>query len=173
MTRFTKAPPLAATILLVVSTSEALAHDITDAYLTERSANCAHYVAENSATATDKFTGTRYNAEVSIVTDGQTCVIASNAVPNHDFNTDEGFFHAFAEQTQTYTVTASPIANATPTPLTLGIDNAVFLNGVKLDLVAAGCYGVSDGLFGCFDMSIPYRYDPMGVGSSQFGGTHT
>ena len=45
----------------------------------------------------------------------------------------------------------------------------MFLNGVKLDLVAAGCYGVEDGLFGCFDMSIPYRYDPMGAGSSQFG----
>ncbi|MEP6017222.1 MAG: YHYH protein [Paracoccaceae bacterium] len=158
-----------ATATVVSAVSPTLAHDITGTFLTERSATCADYAAEHTASATDIFTQQNHSAKVSITTDGKTCTIASNAVPNHDFNTVEGFFHGFEPQDQTYTITATPTATETPTPLTLGIDNAVFLNGVKLDLVAAGCYGVQDGLFGCFDMTIPYRYDPMGTGSSQFG----
>lgn len=165
-----KLPAIAAATMLVVATApQARAHDMTDAFLTARSANCADYVAEYTASATDIFTEERYAAEVSVTSDGHTCTITSNAVPNHDFNTVDGFFHGFAVQDQTYTVSATPMVGETRTPLTLGVDNAIFLNGVKLDLVAAGCYGVADGLFGCFDMSIPYRYDPMGEGSSQFG----
>lgn len=41
------------------------------------------------------------------------------------------------------------------------MDNAIFLNGVKLDLLAAGCYGVADGKIGCHDSDQPWRYDPM------------
>ena len=58
--------------------------------------------------------------------------------------------------------------NARATALNLRYDNAVYLNGVKLDLIAAGCYGVGDGFIGCHDMSSPYRYDPLG-GTSNFG----
>ncbi len=170
MTMKTKTPVLmSATAIVVAGVSPTLAHDITDAVLTERAATCAEYAGHHSASATDVFTQENHSASVTITTDGDTCTIASNAVPNHDFNTTEGFFHGFASHDQAYTLTATPTATETPTPLSLGIDNAVFLNGVKLDLVAAGCYGVQDGLFGCFDMSIPYRYDPMGAGSSQFG----
>ncbi len=32
---------------------------------------------------------------------------------------------------------------------------------MKLDLLAAGCYGVGNGKIGCNDMGAPYRYDPM------------
>ncbi|WP_394154829.1 YHYH protein [Loktanella salsilacus] len=161
--------PFVAAVFVSVMAPQANAHDITDAFLTERSANCADYVAEYTASATDVFTKTQYDAAVKVTTDGQTCTIASNAVPNHDFNTDKGFFHGFAKHEQAYTVTAAPTAAQAPTPLPLGMDNAVFLDGVKLDLVAAGCYGVDDGLFGCFDMSTPYRFDPMGVESNIFG----
>ncbi|MEP3635779.1 MAG: YHYH protein [Paracoccaceae bacterium] len=160
---------VSAAAFIVTAAAPAHAHDITDVFLTDRSATCADYAAEHTASATDIFTKEDHNAEVLITTDGATCTIASNAVPNHDFNAAEGFFHGFAPQNQTYSISANPVATETPTPLTLGIDNAVFLNGVKLDLVAAGCYGVSNGLFGCFDMTTPYRYDPMGAGSSQFG----
>lgn len=41
----------------------------------------------------------------------------------------------------------------------------MFLNGVKLDLLAAGCYGVGGGRNGCFDMTTPYRFDPLGPGA--------
>jgi len=170
MTTRNKTPYITAVAICAAAVaSQAKAHDITEMFLTERSANCADYVDENTATATDLFTKTQHDAEVTITTDGQTCTIASNAVPNHDFNTAEGFFHGFAEQVQTYSITATPTATETPTPLTLGMDNAVFLNGVKLDLIAAGCYGIDDGLFGCFDMTTPYRFDPMGAKSNMFG----
>ena len=54
---------------------------------------------------------------------------------------------------------------STTTALSLATDNAVMLNGVKLDLLAAACYGVgNDPLgqekIGCFD-DYPWRYDPM------------
>ncbi|SOH95338.1 YHYH protein [Monaibacterium marinum] len=159
----------AAAMLGSAMAPQAQAHDITDAFLTERSANCADYVAEHTASVTDLFTKTQYDAAVAITTDGQTCTIASNAVPNHDFNTVEGFVNGFSEQDQAYTITATPTVAETPMPLTLGMDNAVFLNGVKLDLLAAGCYGIGDGLFGCFDMTTPYRFDPMGAASNMFG----
>ncbi|NES72396.1 MAG: YHYH protein [Okeania sp. SIO2D1] len=47
------------------------------------------------------------------------------------------------------------------TELSLATDNAIFLNGVKLDLLAAGCYGVGNGKIGCHDMEQPWRFDPM------------
>ncbi|WP_206705330.1 YHYH protein [Marinomonas colpomeniae] len=47
------------------------------------------------------------------------------------------------------------------TELSLRKDNAVFLNGVKLDLLAAGCFGVRDGFIGCGNTDQPFRFDPM------------
>ncbi len=73
----------------------------------------------------------------------------------------EAFPNPVSEQSQRYEVSASPQKAATATPLTLQYDNAVMLNGVKLDLLAAGCFGVGDGRIGCNDMSQAWRYDPM------------
>jgi hypothetical protein len=150
------------------SAGAALAHDITNAILTDRSANCAAYVAANTAKATDVQEGKTYNGQITITTDGARCAITSNAVPNHDFNATGRFANPFAPQDQSYTIPAAPTVNARPTALSLQYDNAVFLNGVKLDLMAAGCFGVRDGFIGCNDMATPYRYDPMG-GTSNFG----
>jgi hypothetical protein len=47
------------------------------------------------------------------------------------------------------------------TSLDIGYNNALLLNGVKVDLLSAGCFGVGDGRTGCNDGSIPWRYDPM------------
>ena len=55
----------------------------------------------------------------------------------------------------------SPVAAASPTALSLNYDNGVLLNGVKVDLLAAGCFGVGDGRIGCNDDSQPWRFDPM------------
>lgn len=87
-------------------------------------------------------------------------------MPDHDFNATGRFATPFSEQNLKQAVTTSPTAAPSPTTLSLHYDNAIFLKGVKLDLMAAGCDG--DGKIGCFDMSSPYRYDPMGP-ESGFG----
>jgi hypothetical protein len=150
----------------VFAATDVAAHDITNAILTDRSATCADYVGQMEATAHDVQAGKTYSANVTVVTDGATCTIASNAVPNHDFNATGRFVTPVAEKDQAYTVTATPTKNDSATALSLRMDNAVFFNGVKLDLLAAGCYGVGDGRIGCGDMDTPYRYDPMGEGSN-------
>ena len=140
----------------------AFAHEeITDRLFISRSANCAEYVDTYSAEARDVQNARTLGATVEITTDGQTCTIMSNAVPNHDFNATGRFVAALSEQDQAYSIPASPQAADQPTGLSLRYDNAVFLNGVKLDLMAAGCFGVGDGRIGCPDMSTRYRYDPM------------
>lgn len=151
---------------VAVSASGASAHDITDAVLTERAATCADYVADNTASVMDVQEKQRYAASIVITTNGETCSIASNAVPNHDFNATGRFANPFSQQSQKYTIPANPTANSVPTALDLRTDNAVFLNGVKLDLMAAGCFGVRDGRIGCNDMGTSYRYDPMGPGGN-------
>lgn len=140
----------------------ALAHeDITDAILTDRSATCVAYADTYSAQVTDVQRRRDFDASLSITVSGNTCEIVSNAVPNHDFNATGRFATPFSVQSQRYTIPANPQFAATPTALSLHYDNGIFLNGVKLDLVAAGCFGVGDGRIGCGDMTAPFRYDPM------------
>lgn len=164
--RLEKRSALVAFVAFAATGSGASAHDITDAIFTDRAATCADYVAENTATATDVQERLRYTATTIITTNGKTCSIASNAVPNHDFNATGRFANPFSQQNQQYTIPANPSANSVPTALSLRMDNAIFLNGVKLDLMAAGCFGVRDGRIGCNDMDTPYRYDPMGPGGN-------
>jgi hypothetical protein len=168
---FAKQPTFRATHYLAIGLvglgcipSIGAAHDITNAELTARSANCATFADNYTATAKDVQNSKSYAATIDITTDGNTCTISSNAVPNHDFNETGRFAHSFREQDQNFTITATPVIAAEPTALSLRYDNAVFLNGVKLDLIAAGCYGVRDGKIGCRDMDTPYRYDPLGPG---------
>lgn len=137
--------------------------DITDTLLSERSANCADYAASYSAEATDVQRSVTFDADIDITVSGSECTIASNAIPNHDFNATGRFATPVSEQAQRYTVPANPTPASSPTALSLQYDNAVFLNGVKLDLLAAGCFGVADGNIGCNDMATPYRYDPLGT----------
>lgn len=150
----------------VCGAGSASAHDITDAILSERTASCSAYADTHFANVTDVQNGKDFTASIDITVDGDTCNISSNAVPNHDFNTTGRFANKFSEQDQNFQVPASPVAAKKPTALSLRYDNAVFLNGVKLDLMAAGCFGVGDGKIGCGDMSSPYRYDPLGAGSN-------
>lgn len=144
----------------------ALAHvEITDHIFSDRSANCADYVDTYSAQVNDVQNRRALNASIDISIEGNTCKISSNAVPNHDFNAKGRFITPLTEQDQNYQVTSQPVRNQKPTPLSLRYDNAVFLNGVKLDLLADGCFGVGDGRIGCFDLASPYRYDPMAEGA--------
>ncbi len=141
--------------------------DITNANLTKRSANCADYATNYAARVEDVQRGIGFDALVKVSADETACTVASNAIPNHDFNATGRFAHVVSTQTQTYRVPANPQIADRPTPLTLRTDNAILLNGVKVDLLGAGCYGVGDGRIGCNDMAAPYRYDP--VGKQKFG----
>ena len=141
--------------------------DITDAKLTKRSANCADYAKNYAARAEDIGRGLHFDAKISVSAGGEGCTIASNAIPNHDFNATGRFATVVSPQSQTYRVPAQPRIADKPTPLSLRADNAILLNGVKVDLLGAGCYGVGDGRIGCNDMAAPYRYDP--VGKQKFG----
>jgi len=67
----------------------------------------------------------------------------------------------YAQWQTASTVTSTPEMAGVNTALSLRVDNAVLLNGVKVDLLAAGCFGVRDGRIGCNDPDQPWRYDPM------------
>jgi|GEM_PF-1321192 len=135
--------------------------DITDAILNSRSANCADYVASYTADALDVANDTAYMGMLTVTVDDDTCTFTSNAIPNHDFNDISDFPNIPSEQDLSLTFTTDPQISTNSTPLSLQYNNAILLNGVKVDLLAAGCYGVGDGRIGCTDMSTPYRYDPM------------
>lgn len=147
-------------------TGPASPHDMTNEMLDDRSASCTSYLGSRSATATDVQNSNTFAASVVITVDGNTCTFMSNAVPNHDFNATGRFATPFSEQTQAFSVPVTPTLAGKPTALSLRYDNAVFLNGVKLDLLAAGCFGVGNGKIGCHDMTTPYRYDPLGPGGN-------
>ena len=136
--------------------------DITGAILTQLSGDCADYKNEYESMVGDVNRSMSFTGELAITITDDHCVFASNAIPNHDFNDgDRNFVNATRAQSASYRVPRSPTAATTSTALSLRIDNAVFLNGVKLDLLAAGCFGIGDGKIGCFDTGIPFRYDPM------------
>ena len=139
--------------------------DISDSQLTNRSGNCADYADAFSWEARDVSNNRVYMGTFMVEVRGGACEFTSNAVPNHDFNDGRGFATDIREQNQTFTVTANPQKSANPTALNLMFDNAILLNGVKVDLLAAGCYGVGNGLTGCFDMGTPWRADPMSANS--------
>lgn len=77
---------------------------------------------------------------------------------NGSFATD------FSEVSESFTITATPSNAASPTALSLAMNNAVFLNGAKLDIYAAACYKVADDITGCdgnYSEDKYWRYDPM------------
>lgn len=145
-----------------VPTTSSDAIDISNAILTNRSANCEEYRNSYTASATDISNGQLYMGALDISVENGKCVFFSNAIPNHDFNDGErGFVNAVVEQNAAFELAVSPTVNAISTELSLQRDNAIMLNGVKVDLLAAGCYGIADGKIGCNDMSTPWRYDPV------------
>ncbi|HMB93081.1 MAG TPA: YHYH protein, partial [Rhodothermales bacterium] len=132
--------------------------DITNALLTSRSANCADYADAYTARATDLQASVTFAAELVVRPDGSGCSFTSNAIPNHDFNATGGFVAPVSEQDQSYLIPANPTRAATPTRLVLEYDDGVMLNGVKVDMLAAGCFFVQTG---CRDPGEPYRFNPL------------
>jgi len=149
--------------------------DITDVVFTNRSADCADYEGSYFSEVQYLQGAVDFVGSVEITADDESCTVSSNSIPNHDFGGEGSDFRTDPVELEAAVSTPrSPSAAASATPLDLSVDNAIMLNGVKLDLLAAGCYGIGDGELGkeqngCFDMDIPWRYDPMSPQNNFFG----
>ncbi|GAA5218599.1 YHYH protein [Corallincola platygyrae] len=153
--------------------------DITDATFTQRAGSCSSYVGSYYANVTDIQRALAFDGDIVITLNDELCAIQSNNIPNHDFNDATAAFATnVSAQQASYFVPANPVLAAASTELSLGTTNAVFLNGVALDLLAAACYDVGNEplgreKIGCGEDQIdnPWRYDPMsplnGFGTDQ------
>lgn len=151
--------------------SDSETKDITNIELTNRSGNCADYVGSFTSNVTDLGRKASFQGSLEIKQSGNTCTFTSNSIPNHDFNNSGSFATNAAEVSETFNITTNPTHAASTTSLTLSVDNGIFLNGVKLDLLPAACYGVgSEPLgqekIGCNTDGKPWRYDPMFSGNN-------
>lgn len=136
--------------------------DITNAILTSKSQNCVDYIEQFTSTVNDVHNGMVFYGDLVISQVGNKCIFNTNAIPNHDFNDGGSAFpNDVSEQNDQFEITISPTTASQKTNLSLQVDNAIMLNGVKVDLLAAGCYGIGNGKAGCNDMNQPWRYDPM------------
>ena len=136
--------------------------DITFAILDNSSGNCEDYTNAYVATAMDANRDITFDANLEVAVEGAQCVFTTNVIPNHTFNDGENSFaNDVSEQDVEYRVALNPQFAAENTPLSLGFVDAVMLNGVNVDLLAAGCFGVGDGRVGCNDDNTPWRFDPL------------
>lgn len=145
------------------------ASDISDAVLTNRRPYCTYYAEDTFASVRDVTRNILFSGDVSITVDGNECVITTNNIPNHDFNDQSAAFATdVAEVATEVRVPIEPAFASSTTAISLTTDNAIMLNGVKLDLLAAACYNVGDEKIGCNDINQPWRFDPMSP-LNQFG----
>ncbi len=115
--------------------------DIRNAILTSRSGDCADYIGSYKADVEDIQKGTSYEAQVKIDADNETCTIATNGTPNHDFNgATARFANDFRPLLSEFQITRKPEKATNPSPLGQQAYNAILLNGVPVDLLSAGCY---------------------------------
>lgn len=136
--------------------------DITNTILTNGSGNCADYVSSYSSNVQDVNNNTLFMGDLMISLNNNKCLFMTNAIPNHDFNDGGNAFpNDVSEQNDQFEITQSPSKASQVTTLSLTVDNAILLNGVKVDLLAAGCFNVGNGKIGCNDINQPWRFDPM------------
>ncbi len=146
------------------STPSVSGNNITNLLFTNLSGDCQQYLGTFFSTVNDIQRSLIYTGQTQITSSGSKCVVQSNAIPNHDFNdVTASFATNVSEQSTYYEFTASPSFADSTTALSLGTSEAILLNGVKVDLLAAACYGVGDERTGCGQSEInnPWRYDPM------------
>jgi len=140
--------------------------DITNAILANTDGNCAEYVENYTSTVSDINNSVVFMGDLAISVIADKCIFNTNEIPNHDFNDGaQRFPNDVSEQDSQLEVTATPSIAANTTELSLQVDNALLLNGVKVDLLAAACYGVGGQTkgqekIGCNDGN-NWRYDPM------------
>ena len=142
--------------------------DIKDIEFVNRSGDCADYAGTYYAEVTDVKESADFTNSVVVSTATNSCDFVVNEIPNHDFNARGNFATKVSEQNGDYTITRNPAFANSVTELSLTTSNAITLNGVLIDLLAAACYGVGneplgEEKIGCNDSQIdnPWRYDPM------------
>ena len=134
------------TALTSFCSSNIFAVDITDAVLTNQSSDCRAYAevdgtAKNySANISDVQNNNNYSMVVSISSNGSSCDLSSNGLPNHNFNATGSFASAVAANQRNFSIPVNPSPANTLTSLSHSHWDAVMLNGVVLDLLSAGCY---------------------------------
>jgi len=152
-----------------VDASPGGAQDISDVVFVERDADCASYANQYVSFSTNIQKNTDVEGHVEITVSDTACELSSNSIPNHDFNDESARFATdVAEINRSFSIPRAPAVASALTPLELRSYDAIMRNGVVLDLLAAGCYGVGDGKIGCFDLATPWRADPM-FGEGGFG----
>ncbi len=143
--------------------------DLSDAILTNRRANCSYYADNSFSSVRDLTRNILYAGDITISVDGEQCVITTNNIPNHDFNDSSAAFATDVSEVATEVrIPIEPVFASAITEISLTTDNAIMLNGVKLDLLAAACFNVGDERIGCNDIDQPWRLDPMSP-LNQFG----
>jgi arylsulfatase A-like enzyme len=136
--------------------------DITNAILVNKSGNCADYIEQFTSIVNDVNNGVVFYGDLVISQVANKCIFQTNAIPNHYFNDGgDAFPNNVSEQRDQFEITTSPTIANQKTAISLQVDNAIMLNGVKVDLLAAGCFGIGNGKVGCNDMAQAWRYDPM------------
>jgi len=141
--------------------------DITNTFLTNMDPSCVGHVGSFKSSVRDVARDVTFAGRVSITSEGSACTISSNSIPNHDFNDGAtAFVNESSDVDVSFSVPATPSQAGSVTWLTLRYDDAIFINGIKLDLLAAACYGVGNAAagqekIGCMDVGQPFRYDPM------------
>lgn len=142
--------------------------NITDIEFSNRSGDCADYAGSYFSNVSDVQRNTDYTGDVTISAGSNSCSFSVNEIPNHDFNETGNFATNASEQSGNYEVDRNPSIQSANTAMSLRTTNAITLNGVVIDLLAAACYGIGDEplgeeKIGCNDDQInnPWRYDPM------------
>lgn len=156
-------------VLISCVTIDDDAIDITNTIFTERSADCATYAEDYGASVLDIQNSANFNADVEITSDSNFCYFTSDAIPNHDFNDSSADFGGeVAEQDITHTIARNPSFAASVTYMTQETKNGIMLNGVRLDIISAGCYdptnpdadGNGNVTIGC-QSNDPWLLDPL------------
>lgn len=133
------------------ASNSSLAKNITETILTNRSSDCADCVGSYTASVNDIKQNTSFTMTVDITDDDTGCTLASNTVPNHNFNDDNAnCAHQVQMHNRTFTISRLPQMANTMTALSQNSYDAVMLNGAALDLLSAGyCKDGKDVNIGC------------------------
>jgi hypothetical protein len=143
--------------------------DITDMEFSNQAGSCENYVGSYYSNVTDIKRSMDFSGDILISSDGITCTIASNNIPNHDFNDQSASFATnVSTQNKHFELPVAPQMAAQTTPVDLQTTNVVFLNGAIVDVIAAACYDVGNEALGeekigcgSDQLANPWRYDPM------------
>lgn len=148
--------------------------DITDGgdngIYSTRTMTCARFVKDYTASVTDeggngRYTPEDFTANLSISVSNGVCTFDTDGIPNHNMQDTGSFASEVEEQNDSYQVTATPEFADEIHFGDLGTEQGIYLNGVKIDIYAAACLGVSNEAIGCGANTVAdedeWRFDPM------------